>query len=178
MKKMSKTNSVLLALLSIWRRSPYELAHYMAHSNLRMLWPGAVSEIYKGPKQLEKAGLVESKMHSTGNRKRRVYRATRKGRAAARRWLAAPSARFSCRSEAAAKVCLADLGTLEDLPRSIETVALEAEEEAQGISALLERLRDTGFDYPERAHVAALGPPSSSSSSRPACAGPASLLSS
>ena len=131
MAKITTTGYSLLALVAIRPLSTYELAQRMKLSFLRAIWPRAESQIYAEPKRLVHEGLATSKSEPTGDRPRTLYRITRKGRGALRRWLREPSARFRYQSEALVKVAFADRGTRKDLLRNIEALRSEALDDAR-----------------------------------------------
>lgn len=156
MGKITTTAHSILGLLSIRSQSTYQLAQHMVQSNLRAIWPRAESRIYEVPKGLARKGLVDSEVQSRGDRQRTVYRVNRKGRNALRKWLGEPSARFRYRSEAMVKLSLADLGTLDDLQRNIESIRREALEDAEAFFETAQQVCKAGPPLPERTHVNAL----------------------
>jgi DNA-binding PadR family transcriptional regulator len=156
MAKVTTTGYSILALLAIRPLSSYELAQRMKLSFLRAIWPRAESGIYAEPKRLLREGLASSKSEPSGNRPRTLYRVTRKGRAALRRWLREPSTRFRYQSEALVKLAFADRGTREDLLRNIEALRAEALDDARLYLAVAEQAVREGLLMPERAHLSAL----------------------
>jgi PadR family transcriptional regulator AphA len=66
-------------------------------------------------KRLAAAGLAEGEKEMTGARPRTVYRITRAGRAALRRWLDEPPEPPTLEFEGMVKVFFADAGSLEQL---------------------------------------------------------------
>jgi DNA-binding PadR family transcriptional regulator len=156
MAKITTTGYSILALLAISPLSTYELAQRMKLSFLRAIWPRAESRIYEEPKRLVREGLASSRSQPRGDRPRTVYRATRKGRGALRRWLREPSSRFRYRSEALVKLAFADRGTREDLLLNIEALRAEALDDARVYMEAADRVVDQGLMMPERAHLSAL----------------------
>jgi DNA-binding PadR family transcriptional regulator len=156
MAKITTTGYSLLALVANRPLSTYELAQRMKLSFLRAIWPRAESQIYAEPKRLVREGLATSKPEPTGDRPRTLYRITRKGRDALRRWLREPSARFRYQSEALVKVAFADRGTRKDLLRNIEALRSEALDDARIYLEVIEMLARDGLRSPERAHLSAL----------------------
>ena len=156
MAKITTTGHSILAILATAPLSTYELAQRMKLSFLTSIWPRAESRIYEEPKRLVREGLASSSSEPTGARPRTVYRVTRKGRTALRRWLREPSTRFRYRSEALVKLAFADLGRREDLRRNIEDVRTEALEEAQIYLEVAEQTVRDGHPRPEGAHLGAL----------------------
>jgi DNA-binding PadR family transcriptional regulator len=156
MAKITTTGYSILALLAIGPHSTYELAQRMKLSFLRAIWPRAESQIYAEPKRLVREELASSKSEASGNRPRTLYRVTRKGRSALRRWLREPSKRFRYRSEALVKLAFADRGTREDLVRNIEALRAEALDDARIYLEVAEQAVREGILMPERAHLSAL----------------------
>ena len=156
MSKITTTGYSILALLAVRPFSTYELAQRMKLSFLRAIWPRAESRIYEEPKRLVREGLASSKAEPRGDRPRTVYRVTRKGRAALRRWLREPSTRFRYRSEALVKLAFADRGNREDLRRNIEGLRAEALDDARIYLEVAEQMVKEGPQIPELAHLSAL----------------------
>jgi DNA-binding PadR family transcriptional regulator len=156
MAKITTTGYSILALLAIRPLSTYELAQRMKLSFLRAIWPRAESRIYEEPKRLVREGLASSKSEPSGDRPRTVYRATRKGRGALRRWLREPSTRFRYRSEALVKLAFADRGSREDLLHNIEALRAEALDDARIYLTAADRVVAEGLMMPERAHLSAM----------------------
>ena len=156
MSKITTTGYSILALLAIRPLSTYELAQRMKLSFLRAIWPRAESQIYAEPKRLVREGLASSKSEPRGDRPRTVYRITRKGRGALRRWLREPSTRFRYQSEALVKIAFVDRGDREDLLRNIEAMRSEALDDARIYLEVAERVIRDGPQVPEQAHLSAL----------------------
>lgn len=157
MAKITTTGFSILALVATRPLSTYELAQRMKLSFLRAIWPRAESQIYAEPKRLVREGLASSKSEPTGDRPRTLYRITRKGRGALRRWLSEPSTRFRYQSEALVKVGCADRGSREDLLRNIEALRSEALDDARIYLEVAEGVvRSGGLDSPDRAHLSVL----------------------
>src|SRR5574338_30934 len=95
--KLTTTSYALLGLLALRDWTTYELAKQVQRS-LHWFWPRAERKLYDEPKRLVAAGLATAVEEHTGKRPRTVYRITRSGRTALRRWLAgapeAPSLEF------------------------------------------------------------------------------------
>lgn len=156
MAKITTTGYSILAMLTLGPVSTYELAQRMKLSFLQAIWPRAESRLYEEPKRLAREGLASSRAEPSGGRPRTVYRLTRKGRAALRKWVREPSARFRYRSEALLKVGFAYQGSREDLRRNIEDLRAEAFEDARIFLEVAEQMVADGCPNLERAHLAAL----------------------
>jgi len=156
MSKITTTGHSILALLSGEPLSTYELAQRMKLSFLRAIWPRAESRIYEEPKRLVREGLARSSSEPSGGRPRTLYRVTRKGRSALRKWLAQPSQRFKYRSEALVKLAFADLGTREDLQRQIAEIRGEALADARIYLEVAEAALESDASPSERAHLSTM----------------------
>ena len=156
MSRLKTTSFAVLGLIANAPTSTYELARRMRLSNLRAFWSRAESQIYNEPKQLEAAGLTDGKVEYVGERKRTVYRATRAGRTALRKWLAEPSSRFQYRSEAAVKVSFANYGTIEALRSTLRAAQLEAEDDAREMLAVAKSRKESNSPVPAREHANAV----------------------
>jgi DNA-binding PadR family transcriptional regulator len=115
-----------LGVLAIKPRSAYELAAEMRHC-FEYYWPRDDKRVYADVRTLAEAGLAAADVSYTGRRRRTTYRITPPGRAALRRWLAAPSTPISLEFEALIKVYLARLGSRDDLLSTLEAVQRDAE---------------------------------------------------
>ena len=157
MAKITTTGYSILAMLK--QEGPvstYELAQCMKGSFLRAIWPRAESRIYEEPKRLVREGLASSTSRPSGGRPRTEYRLTRKGRAALRRWVGEPSARFRYRSEALVKIAFAHHGSRDDLQRNVEQVRAESLADAEIYLEVAERMAGGAPLESDRAHLAAL----------------------
>lgn len=82
------------ALGLIWQFgpcSPYDVRQHLRNSPSTQ-WSGSAGAIYPLVRRLERRGLLISKTESTGRRRRRMYRLTRPGLDALRRWIGPPLA--------------------------------------------------------------------------------------
>ena len=126
-KPLPTTGYAVLGLLAVRPWTTYELAKQVQRS-LGWFWPRAERKLYDVPPDLVARGLATVTEGHTGRRARSVYRITPAGRRALRRWLGLPPQPPTLEFEAMVKVFFADGGSLEDLHRTLESVAHAAEE--------------------------------------------------
>jgi PadR family transcriptional regulator AphA len=155
-KPLSTTSHAILGLLSLRSWSTYELAK-QAQRSLEWFWPRAERKLYDEPKRLVAAGLARSESEMTGARPRTVYRVTRQGRAALRRWLGEPPAPPVLEFEGMVKVFFADGGSLEQLRATLTAIAETAEARLGVLEAKAEENRSGEVAFPERLHLNGLG---------------------
>jgi PadR family transcriptional regulator AphA len=87
METLSTTEGAVLGLVAFGERSGYDLAQ-LAENTVRHLWTPSRSQIYKTLPRLVAAGLARRRdVEQQGRRDKALYRITREGRAALRRWL-------------------------------------------------------------------------------------------
>jgi PadR family transcriptional regulator AphA len=103
---LSPTASVILGMLRRTPRSGYEIKQAVDGST-RFFWAASYGQIYPELRQLTAAGLIEGEAKPRGGRKRTVYRLTRKGRAALRKWLDEPTEVHELRDEGLLKLFFA-----------------------------------------------------------------------
>jgi len=124
--RLTTTSFAILGLLSISDWSSYELASQMRRS-LHHFWPRAASGIYEEPKRLVQHGLAEAHPGSTGRRRRTVYRITRAGREALRRWVEDSGADGRAyESEPLVRFFFGNIATKEALLQAIDQVGAGA----------------------------------------------------
>ena len=111
---LTTTSYAILSLLGVKPWSTYELAQQMDRS-LGRFWPRARSKLYEEPKKLVAAGLATASVEQVGRRERTVYRITRKGRAALKKWHRDPGSGPELEFEQLLKVTFAEHGTKEDV---------------------------------------------------------------
>jgi PadR family transcriptional regulator, regulatory protein AphA len=87
METLSTTEGAVLGLVAFGERSGYDLAQLAEHS-VRHLWTPSRSQIYKTLPRLVAAGLARRRdVEQQGRPDKALYRITREGRTALRRWL-------------------------------------------------------------------------------------------
>lgn len=154
MPPLSTTSFAVLGLLAIRPWSAYELTDFMQTSAIASIWPRAASSLYREPKLLVEHGLAEVRHEKHRGPERAVYEITDAGRAALRDWLASPATGPRARDEGMLHVSLGDHGTKRDLLAQIRAIRESALHERFPIG--LDRIRERGLRFPERAHVSVL----------------------
>jgi DNA-binding PadR family transcriptional regulator len=152
----STTAQAILGLLSLRSWSTYELAK-QAQRSLEWFWPRAERKLYDEPKRLVAAGLAEARSEATGARPRTVYRVTRQGRAALRRWLGEPPAPPTLEFEGMVKVFFADGGTLEQLRANLTCIAETADANLAQLWANADGSLEPDAEFAGRVHLSSLG---------------------
>lgn len=104
--ELSATAKAILGLLAMRPRSGYEIKGFVDDST-RYFWPASYGQIYPELRRLADAGLVEGASSPRGGRQRTVYRLTRAGRHALRKWHELPAEVFEYRDEWMLKLFLA-----------------------------------------------------------------------
>jgi DNA-binding PadR family transcriptional regulator len=156
MAEPTTTSYVILALLAVQPWNTYELAQQMRRS-VNWFWPTAESVVYEEPKRLVANGFANVRKEYTGRRRRTVYSITPKGRRALRTWLRSPGAGPALHFESLLQVSFADLGTRDDLIRTMRSIREDAQERLDQALAQCDDYVHTGGPFPERLHVIALG---------------------
>ena len=136
-KPLTATGYAVLGLLAVRPWTTYELAKQVQRG-LGWFWPRAERKLYDVPPELVARGLATVTEGHTGRRARSVYRITPAGRRALRTWLGLPSQPPTLEFEAMVKVFFADSGSLEDLHRTLESVAHAAEERRLELIEMIE----------------------------------------
>jgi DNA-binding PadR family transcriptional regulator len=152
---LTTTSCAILALLAVQDWSSYELAQQMGRS-VDWFWPRAESVVYEEPKRLVRLGLAKAKTQYTGRRKRTVYSITPAGRRAVKRWLDAPGDGPQLRFEKILQVAFADLGTKDQLVRTLGSINSDAHALATEVRSRIDEYGETGGPFPERLHVISL----------------------
>jgi PadR family transcriptional regulator AphA len=155
MRDLNTTSFALLALLAIRPWTTYELAIQMDRS-LRWFWPRAASVLYAEPKKLVTLGLATATREFTGRRPRTVYAITEAGRQALVQWLDRPGAGPILEFEALTQIAFADLGTREQLLRTLRAVHADTAARRSAVLARIREYAETGGPFPERLPVIAL----------------------
>ena len=104
--ELSPTAFVILGMLRRTPRSGYEIKQAVDGST-RFFWAASYGQIYPELRRLRAVGLIDGEAKSRGGRKRTVYRLTRKGRAALRKWLDDPAEVHELRDEGLLKLFFA-----------------------------------------------------------------------
>jgi PadR family transcriptional regulator, regulatory protein AphA len=87
MKKLTTTEGAVLGLVAFGERSGYDLA-LLAENSVQHLWTPSRSQIYKTLPRLVAGGLARRReVEQQGRPDKALYRITREGRTALRRWL-------------------------------------------------------------------------------------------
>jgi DNA-binding PadR family transcriptional regulator len=155
MRGLNTTSYALLALLAIRPWTTYELAAQMERS-LRWYWPRAVSVLYTEPKKLVALGLATATREFTGRRPRTIYAITEAGRRALHDWFDQPGAGPVLEFEALAQIAFADLGTRDQLLRTLHVVCADAEARRDAALRRIGEYAETAGPFPERLPVIAL----------------------
>jgi DNA-binding PadR family transcriptional regulator len=127
---LSKTSYVILGMLSLGRRSGYEIKSLVDVST-RFFWAASYGQIYPELSRLEELGLVRGKEDRSNGRRRKAYELTAAGRRALHDWLVSDDALHSeLRHEGALKFFFSDslepeeqLGLLRHIRETHERIA-------------------------------------------------------
>ena len=163
---MTKTNSeagaatpptttahALLGLLSIRPWTAYELTQQMRRA-LRWAWPRSEANLYTETKGLVPQGLAKAIEEDTGGRTRTRYEITDEGRATVASWLEThPPTRPQLQFETLLRVFLADLGSPDDLRRTIDDTRRQIVERIEEAIPILEDYSSEQPPFPGRAHL-------------------------
>jgi PadR family transcriptional regulator AphA len=148
----STTSHAILGLLALRSWTTYELAKQVQRS-LGWFWPRAERKLYDEPKRLVAGGLARSTQESTGARPRTIYAITARGRKALRRWLGEPPAPPSLEFEGLVKVFFADGGTLEQLRKTLTTIAETADARVAELDAKFAEHAAGTVPFPDRLSI-------------------------
>src|SRR3954466_3723712 len=88
-QELPKTAYVILGMLSIGRRTGYEIKSLVDVST-RFFWAASYGQIYPELARLEELGLVRGEREDEDGRRRKRYRLTPTGRRALHEWLTSP----------------------------------------------------------------------------------------
>jgi DNA-binding PadR family transcriptional regulator len=121
------------------------------------VWPRGERKLYDKPKRLVEAGYARARKDSVGKRPRTTYTITPAGRKALKRWLDTEIAPMRLEFEGMLRVLFADQGDLEQLERSITTIAEQARTGRTQFGAMAQGILESGGEFPQRLHVNALG---------------------
>ncbi|HLF44140.1 MAG TPA: helix-turn-helix transcriptional regulator [Acidimicrobiia bacterium] len=176
--KVPPTTYGLLGLLAVRSWTGYELTHQLRRS-LRYVWSSSEGHLYREQKRLVEMGWATVDDEPAGQRTRKRYTITARGRAALSQWLATEPEEPHFEIEGVLRLFYADQGSTADLTASMEATAQAARrmlgelvdivDEYLGKGGPLnmleqgvggpgqERLESNGRpQYPERLHVIAL----------------------
>lgn len=155
-KPLTTTGYAVLGLLAVRSWTTYELAKQVQRS-LGWFWPRAERKLYEVPRDLVSRGLATVTEGHTGRRSRSVYRITPLGRRTLKTWLGVPPEQPSLEFEAMVKVFFADAGSLEQLHRTLDSVAKDADSRRDELLAMIEGTDDATAEFARRLHINALG---------------------
>jgi PadR family transcriptional regulator AphA len=83
---LTQSDYVVLGMVGLGARSGYEIKQTVELS-IRFFWTISPAQVYPSLAKLERAGLLAGRDEPQGNRRRRVYQRTSKGRNALEAWL-------------------------------------------------------------------------------------------
>src|ERR1700722_10871439 len=86
MTDLTPTGRVILGMLSLGRRTGYDIKQFVDKTT-RHFWAASYGQIYPELKRLEDRGLIRGNPDPSGGRARTVYDLTDAGYAALRGWL-------------------------------------------------------------------------------------------
>ncbi|MGH9133285.1 MAG: helix-turn-helix transcriptional regulator [Ilumatobacteraceae bacterium] len=155
-KPLNTTGYAVLGLLAVRPWTTYELAKQVQRS-LGWFWPRAERKLYDIPRELVARGLASVTEGRTGRRARSIYRITPAGRLALGGWLDEPPAPPTLEFEAMVKVFFADSGSLDQLQRTLDAVAADAESRHRQLEAMIDTTDEATSEFGPRLHVNALG---------------------
>ena len=145
---LSTTELSVLGLLSSGEHSGYDLQK-KAEAGVGYVWTAAKSHIYAVLPRLVESGFATVRRVEQGSRPdKQVYRITKRGRDALRRWLEEPNEeRPGARSTFLLKVFFGDLMSREALLAHVERKREEATRELAEYREIEERIRDEKSSY-------------------------------
>jgi PadR family transcriptional regulator, regulatory protein AphA len=106
--ELSKTAYVVLGMLSLGRRTGYEIKS-LVDVSIRNFWAASYGQIYPELRRLEEAGLVTGTDDDSDGRRRRAYELTPAGKRALHAWLASDDLSMELRHEGSLKLFFADV---------------------------------------------------------------------
>ncbi|PYE19512.1 PadR family transcriptional regulator [Williamsia limnetica] len=147
----------ILGILSARDWSAYEVAEQIGRGMSEIV-PRADRQRYNAPKKLVERGLVTARTEPTGTqRSRTIYSITPEGRAAITEWMATETKASTMEFEGLLRVCVADLGSIDDLRNTLRTVRAQAEMKRQVFVANARLIKTPGAgSFPGRQHVLAM----------------------
>lgn len=156
MPELTTTSYAILGLLALRDHTTYELAKQMQRT-VGYIWPRAERKLYDEPKRLVAAGYAEATRDLVGRRRRTTYSITPAGREALARWLGTEPAPPALEFEGMLRVLFADQGGVGHLRRSLQATSAQAAARRAHFADMAAGILATGGEYPDRAHVNALG---------------------
>lgn len=150
------SSNALLGLLALRPWTAYELTQQVQRA-LRWVWPRSEATIYTEIKHLDDRGLAHATEEQANGRTRTSYEITDTGREAVRSWLrddepTPPQVQI----EQVLRVFLADLGTVEDLRRSLDTTRQQVADRLAEAEPVIRDYAGPQPPYPGRVHLNAL----------------------
>lgn len=139
MTEQSPATYGLLGMLAVRSWTGYELTRQVRRS-LRFVWSTSEGHLYREQKRLVTLGWAVVDKERAGRRERNRYTITPAGREALARWLATPPEEPHLQIEGVLRAFYADLGSPEDLRRSMAVTAEQA-------GAMLAELRGFAREY-------------------------------
>lgn len=133
--------STYAVLASVVRRGPCSAYDVKVRLDLVAadFWRVPHTQVYRECERLADAGLLEHDQEDTG-RRRRLYRATREGRAAARKWARVPTEDLmSVRDLGRLKILAAEFSTPDDVRALAQQQVLAYQLRIHALAQLLER---------------------------------------
>lgn len=142
--KLSPFSYVILALVGEGGAGPHDIVSMMRRG--RPYWAAAPSHYYAEPKRLERLGYLRSRKRPGRTRERTHYTLTRKGRAALRRWVGAPTSFPRIQNEAIVRLLCGDLVEDKVILASLQALRAQLNE----ISAGLQEAEEIAATLPHR----------------------------
>jgi PadR family transcriptional regulator, regulatory protein AphA len=157
--RTSTTAHAVLGLLALRRRwATTELTDQIGR-NMRFFWPRAASRVFAEAKGLVEQGWATSATEPRSGRgapTRTLYRITPAGRRRVRDWMATRPRPTTLECEALLRVLLADLGTVDDLRRAVQSVASDADDIIGVANVIAEEYLSGTAPFQDDVHVRAL----------------------
>lgn len=154
--KRTTSSNALLGLLALRSWTAYELTRQVQRA-LRRVWPRSEATIYAEIGRLADHGLARATQEQVNGRTRTSYEITDAGRDAVAAWLrddepAPPQVQI----EQVLRVFLADVGTIDDLRRSLDVTREQVTELVRESEPVVREYAGPDAPYPRRAHLDAL----------------------
>ena len=134
--ELSKTSYVILGMLSLGRRTGYEIKSLVDVST-RFFWAASYGQIYPELNRLEEAGLVRGEEDRSNGRRRKAYDLTAAGKRALHEWLtSAEPLHIELRHEGALKFFFSDVLTPAEQLAQVRHIAETHERLAEQLRAI------------------------------------------
>lgn len=153
--RLTVSSYAVLGLLAIKPWTGYELTQQATRS-LRFAWPKSERLLYAEPKKLVEHGLATAEHESVGKRARTMYTITDEGRAALAAWTTTAPEPPVLEAEALLRLLFAENGTVDDLVAALESLAEEAAELHEQVTAINTSYLHGGHPFPDRTHLSVL----------------------